>query len=42
MSKDEIEKCFEIYESLKSNNYEGIDLSYVEEYFRENKRIILN
>ena len=42
MSKDEIEKCFMIYEKLKANNYEGIDLTYVEEYFRENKRIILN
>ncbi|WP_105300636.1 ATP-dependent DNA helicase RecG [Anaerococcus marasmi] len=42
MSKDEIEKCFKIYERLKDGNYQGIDLTYVEEYFRENKRIILN
>ena len=42
MSKDEIEKCFRIYERLKANSYEGVDLTYVEEYFRENKRIILN
>lgn len=42
MSKDEIEKCFKIYERLKANGYEGVNLTYVEEYFRENKRIILN
>ncbi len=42
MSKDEIEKCFRIYERLKANGYEGVNLTYIEEYFRENKRIILN
>ena len=42
MEKEEIDKGFEIFDYLKSNNFEGVNFSYIEKFFEMDKRIILN
>lgn len=42
MEKEEIDKGFEIFDYLKSNNFEGVNFSYIEKFFETDKRIILN
>lgn len=42
MDKEEIDKGFEIFDYLKSNNFEGVNFSYIEKFFETDKRIILN
>ncbi|EGC82392.1 ATP-dependent DNA helicase RecG [Anaerococcus prevotii] len=42
MNKDEIDKAFYIYKKTKSNDYEGVNLDFIKEFYNEEKRIILN
>lgn len=42
MTKDEIDKSFEIFDYVKKINYLGVNFSYIERYFSEDKRIVLN
>ena len=42
MEKEEIDKGFEIFDYIKSNNFEGVNFSYIEKFFETDKRIILN
>ena len=42
MSKEEIEKSFEIFDYLKANNFDGVNFTYIEKFFEIDRRIILN
>lgn len=42
MTKDEIDKAFYIYEKTKSNDYEGVNLDFIKDFYNEEKRMILN
>ena len=42
MNKDEIDKAFYIYKKTKSNDYEGVNLDFIKDFYNEEKRIILN
>lgn len=42
MSKEEIDRAFEIFSYTKDHSFQGVNLAYIEEYFNMNKRIILN
>ena len=42
MNKDEIDRAFYIYEKTKSNDYEGVNLDFIKDFYNEEKRIILN
>lgn len=42
MSKEEIEKSFEIFDYLKSNDFDGVNFTYIEKFFEIDRRIILN
>lgn len=42
MTEDEINKSFEIYKKTKANCYRGVNLSFIDEFFEKDKRIILN
>lgn len=42
MTEEETNKSFEILDYLKSIDYEGVNFSYMEKFFTEDKRIILN
>ena len=42
MDKSEVDKSFEILEYIKKNKYQGVNFSYIEKFFQEDKRIILN
>jgi hypothetical protein len=42
MTREEIEKSFDIFQFLKENNYKGVNFSYLEKFFTYDKRIILN
>lgn len=42
MTKGEIEKAFEIFDYTRERNFEGVDFSYIEDYFRKADGIILN
>lgn len=42
MSKEEVEKAFLIYEKTKKDNLSGVNLSFIENFYKEEKRIILN
>ena len=42
MNKDEIDKAFYIYKKTKSNDYEGVNLDFIKDFYYEEKRIILN
>lgn len=42
MDQAEIDKSFEIFSNLRENDYKDCDLSFIKEFFKEDKRIILN
>ena len=42
MSKEEIEKSFEIFDYLKANDFDGVNFTYIEKFFEIDRRIILN
>ena len=42
MDPAEIDKSFEIFEYVKDRSYDGVNFSYIEKFFKEDKRIILN
>lgn len=42
MSQDEVDKSFEILDYIRANDYKDVNFSYIEKFFKENKRIILN
>lgn len=42
MTAEEIDKSFEIYKKTKDSNYQGVNLSFIDEFFCNDKRIILN
>lgn len=42
MSQDEVDKSFEILDYIKANDYKDVNFSYIEKFFKEDKRIILN
>lgn len=42
MTKEETDKAFEIFDYLKDNSFEGVNLDYIKDYFDEDKDIILN
>lgn len=42
MTEEETDKTFEIFEYLKDNSFEGVNLDYIKDYFDEDKDIILN
>lgn len=42
MTEEETNKSFEILDYLKSIDYKGVNFSYIEKFFTEDKRIILN
>lgn len=42
MAKKEIDKSFEILDFTKKTNYDNVNLSEIEKFFDEDKRIILN
>ncbi len=42
MTEEETDKTFEIFDYLKENSFEGVNLEYIEDYFDEDKDIILN
>lgn len=42
MDQAEIDKSFEIFSYLRENDYKDCDLSFIKEFFKEDKRIILN
>ena len=42
MTEEETDKTFEIFDYLKDNSFEGVNLDYIKDYFDEDKDIILN
>lgn len=42
MTEEETDKTFEIFDYLKDNSFEGVNLEYIKDYFDEDKDIILN
>lgn len=42
MTEEETDKTFEIFDYLKENSFEGVNLEYIKDYFDEDKDIILN
>ena len=42
MSQNEVDKSFEILDYIKANDYKDVNFSYIEKFFKEDKRIILN
>lgn len=42
MDKNDVEKTFRIYEYIKKKNFDGVNLSYIEEFYTKDKGIILN
>ncbi len=42
LKEDEIDLCFKIFTYLKSNNFDGVNFTYLEKYFNIDKRIVLN
>ena len=42
MSEEDTEKTFEIFDYLRENSFEGVNLDYIKDYFDEDKDIILN
>ncbi len=42
MSQNEVDKSFEILDYIKANEYKDVNFSYIEKFFKEDKRIILN
>lgn len=42
MNQDEVDKSFEILDYIKDKNYKDVNFSYIEKFFKEDKRIILN
>ena len=42
MNQAEVDKSFEILEYIKANDYKDVNFSYIEKFFKEDKRIILN
>ena len=42
MDEAEIEKSFEILDYLKQIDFKGVNFNYIEKFFKEDKRIILN
>ncbi|KGF04182.1 ATP-dependent DNA helicase RecG [Anaerococcus lactolyticus] len=42
MTEEETNKTFEIFDYLKENSYNGVNLEFIRDYFDEDKDIILN
>ena len=42
MNQSEVDKSFEILAYIKANDYKDVNFSYIEKFFKEDKRIILN
>lgn len=42
MTEEETDRTFEIFDKLKEKNFDGVNLSYIREFFNEDKDIILN
>ena len=42
MTEEETEKTFYIFDKLKEDDFEGVNLSYIKDFFDEDKDIILN
>lgn len=42
MDQKEIDRSFEIFDKLKEEGFQGVNFSYIEKFFEEDKRIILN
>ena len=42
MTEEETDKTFYIFDKLKENEFKGVNLAYIREFFNEDKDIILN
>ena len=42
MTEEETDRAFAIFDKLKEKNFDGVNLSYIREFFNEDKDIILN
>lgn len=42
MTKEETDKTFYIFDKLKENKFQGVNLAYIREFFKDDKDIILN
>lgn len=42
MDKKDIDRSFQIFDKLKEEEFQGVNFSYIEKFFEEDKRIILN
>lgn len=42
MTEEETNKTFDIFDKLKENKFDGVNLAYIREFFNEDKDIILN
>lgn len=42
MTEEETKKTFDIFDRLKENKFDGVNLAYIKEFFNEDKDIILN
>lgn len=42
MTEEETDRTFDIFDKLKENNFDGVNLTYIKEFFNEDKDIILN
>ena len=42
MTEEETDRTFDIFDKLKENNFDGVNSTYIKEFFNEDKDIILN